>query len=151
MCAVPHGIWPGALHMGTITRAGGGLHAARCPLQIGPTWPSSSPQPSKHPFPPPIITVNHSDSPVHGLSLRSGVVILLYQPDAGARGDKHHRLSSGVQSAGSSLTARTNTDTRPFAKFPRESSHKTKLGSRHGLCFNCDIRSGISCRKSRQD
>lgn len=31
------------------------------PLQIGPTWPSSSPQSSTHPFPPPIITVNHSD------------------------------------------------------------------------------------------
>lgn len=38
------------------------------PLQIGPMWPSSSPQPSKHPFPPPIITVNHRDGSVRGLS-----------------------------------------------------------------------------------
>lgn len=40
------------------------------PLQIGPPRPSSSPQPSKHPFPPPIIAVNHGDSSVRGLSLQ---------------------------------------------------------------------------------
>ena len=74
------------------------------PLQIGPTRPSSSPQPSKHPFPPSIITVNHCDSSVHGLSLCSGVVILLYQPRVctmSARADKHQCLRSRVQSAGS--------------------------------------------------
>lgn len=38
-------------------------------LQIGQTQPSSSPQASKQPFPPAIITVNHSDSTVHALCL----------------------------------------------------------------------------------
>lgn len=40
------------------------------PLQIGPPRPSPSSQPSKQPFPPAIITVNHTDSSDHRLSLQ---------------------------------------------------------------------------------
>lgn len=97
------------------------------PLQIGPTWPSSSPQPSKHPFPPPIITVNHSDSSVHGLSQSSGHSALSAQCARCQCTDKHQWLSSGVQSVGSAPTAHINTDTHPFAKKSCESNHKTKL------------------------
>lgn len=39
------------------------------PLQIGLPWFLSSPEHSKHPFPPTITAVNHSDSVVHSLSL----------------------------------------------------------------------------------
>lgn len=38
------------------------------PLRIRLQWFPSSPQHSKHPFPPPITAVNHSDSAVHNLS-----------------------------------------------------------------------------------
>lgn len=118
------------------------------PLQIGPTWPSSSPQPSKHPFPPPIITVNHSDSSVHGLSLWSGVVILLYQPRCARCRYAPTSTAGWALECSQWVRLQKHTDTHPFAKFPVNANRKTKLGSCHGVC---SIWSGIGCCKSCQD
>jgi len=78
VCAVPHGIWPGVLHMGTITRVGGGLHAAHRPSRLG--------RRGLHPLHNPLNSHFHPQSlqlitviALPMVSLWSGVVILPYQ------------------------------------------------------------------------
>lgn len=70
MCAAPHGIRPSALHMGTISQTGGGLHVVCRPSRLGRRGPHPLRNPLNTHFHPESLQLINSDSPVHGLYLQ---------------------------------------------------------------------------------
>lgn len=126
--------------MGTITQAGKGLHAACQPSRLVQRGP--------HPLHNPLNTHFHPQSlqlitviVLPMLSFCCGVVILLFQPYVHNVSVYWQASLAELESAVSGFSSRcTHKHTYTcICKVSCESNHLTKLGSRHGVYFNCNM------------